>query len=62
MVSPLSGRVNSGFRGDRLQRLSEIEQWHFWFAGRRELIGSLLKRHLAPCQRVLDVGCGRVNS
>ncbi len=46
------------FRADRLERLSEIEAWHFWFAGRRELIGTLLDRHLAPHQQVLDVGCG----
>ena len=58
VASPLSTAVDEPFRADRLVRLSEIEAWHFWFAGRRELIDTLLDRYLAPHQQVLDVGCG----
>jgi len=48
-----------GFDGARLARIRELEAWHFWFVGRRELVRGLLGRHLgrAP-QRLLDVGCG----
>jgi SAM-dependent methyltransferase len=47
------------FTAERLQRLAEIERWHFWFAGRRALIGRLLDRYVpsGPCE-VLDAGCG----
>jgi ubiquinone/menaquinone biosynthesis C-methylase UbiE len=54
----LAGGPNPGFRRDRLQRLSEMERWHFWFAGRRELVRCLVHRHLDPGRRLLDVGCG----
>jgi SAM-dependent methyltransferase len=47
------------FRADRLQRIAEIEETHFWFRARRELVERLLARHLAvPGALVLDVGCG----
>ncbi len=48
-----------GFTVERLQRLAQIERWHFWFAGRRALIGRLLDRYVpAGSRRVLDAGCG----
>ena len=44
---------------ERLRRLAEIEDWHFWFAGRRELVDRLVSAELAGGRRdVLDVGCG----
>jgi SAM-dependent methyltransferase len=47
------------FPPERLQRLSEIEAWHFWFAGRRALLDRLVARHVpAGRHTVLDVGCG----
>ena len=47
------------FSRERLARLAEIEQWHFWFVGRRALIDRLLARYLPPAgQSLLDVGCG----
>jgi SAM-dependent methyltransferase len=48
-----------GFDGTRLAKIRELEAWHFWFVGRRELVRGLLARHLGPApQAVLDVGCG----
>src|SRR5512145_1391217 len=47
------------FRPDRMSRLSEIEAWHFWFAGRRALVDKILAayvRHKAP--NLIDLGCG----
>lgn len=35
-----------------------MERWHFWFRGRRFLVKRLLRRHLDPGQKLLDVGCG----
>jgi ubiquinone/menaquinone biosynthesis C-methylase UbiE len=49
----------AGFSPARLQRLSEIERWHFWFVARRQLLAALLTR-ASPrgFDRLLDVGCG----
>lgn len=46
------------FRADRLERLAEIESWHFWFGARLTLVEELLKRHLPESALVLDLGCG----
>lgn len=37
-----------------------LEQSHWWFEGRRRVIGAVMKRHLLPRsdRRLLDVGCG----
>lgn len=37
--------------------LAEVEDWHFWFVGRDELVLTLLDRFDAG-PRMLDVGCG----
>jgi ubiquinone/menaquinone biosynthesis C-methylase UbiE len=48
-----------GLSPARLRRLADIERWHFWFVGRRELLQGLLSRANDPhFDRVLDVGCG----
>ena len=47
------------FSLDRLSRISELERWHFWFAGRRALVNKLLKRYLLhKTSLILDLGCG----
>lgn len=47
------------FTQDRLARIAQLEQWHFWFVGRRFLADQLLKNHLPPgSQTILDLGCG----
>jgi SAM-dependent methyltransferase len=52
-------RDRSSFGADRLARLAEIEDSHFWFAGRRALVQRLLDRHVdRPAKAALDVGCG----
>jgi SAM-dependent methyltransferase len=47
------------FGRDRLARISQLEGWHFWFAGRRLLLDQLWQRHLGTApRRVLEIGCG----
>jgi SAM-dependent methyltransferase len=47
------------FTAERLQRLADIERWHFWFVGRRRLIDRLVGRYLpGPPATLLDAGCG----
>ncbi len=41
------------------QDIDSFESAHWWFRGRREIIRSVLKRHLSHrVQRALDIGCG----
>jgi len=47
------------FSPERLRRISELEQWHFWFVGRRSLLIRLLSEYLPEkSSYVLDLGCG----
>lgn len=47
------------FTSDRLARISQIERWHFWFAGRQALLERALARYVPNADsRLLDVGCG----
>jgi len=51
--------MNVPFSSGRLWRLGQLEDWHFWFAGRRALIERLLDRYLRSNGRpALDIGCG----
>jgi SAM-dependent methyltransferase len=58
--SSLAPAAGSGsFPAERLTRLAELEEWHFWFVTRRALVERLLERHLPPGPaRILDLGCG----
>jgi SAM-dependent methyltransferase len=53
-----SARQVEGFSLDRLERIRDMERWHFWFAGRRARLDRLLRRQLATPRLILDVGCG----
>ena len=48
----------AGFGADRLGLIAELENEHFWFAGRRALIERLLTTHAARVEAAVDVGCG----
>lgn len=47
-----------GFPLTRLEKLRQLEPWHFWFVSRRELVASLLRRELREGETLLDLGCG----
>ena len=64
-VADLTGRgsanegVETGFAAEQLDALRRLEDWHFWFVGRRALIAQLVDRYAGPRQELLlDVGCG----
>jgi len=51
--------MSPSFSPERLEQLAQLEGWHSWFIGRRELIRRLLHDRLGGEGRlVLDVGCG----
>ena len=44
-------------------RMAENEQRHWWFAGRRQILATLLRREIARDRhpatiRILEAGCG----
>jgi len=47
-------------QGDYAQQYGELQQWHWWFRGRRRVIESILRHEVdsASSQRILSVGCG----
>ncbi len=59
MVAASVARELSTFGPERLALVTDLERWHFWFAGRRALLDQLWRRHAGSShQRVLEVGCG----
>src|SRR3989338_3561289 len=40
------------------QNMFEVEDQHWWFKGKREIIKYLLQAELKPGRRALDFGCG----
>lgn len=47
------------FSAERLRRVAELEDWHFWFVGRRALLHRLISRNLLNKDGlILDIGCG----
>jgi SAM-dependent methyltransferase len=55
MLAPLRAQT---FSADRLELVAELEEDHFWFAGRRVLIERLLGEHATRVETAVDVGCG----
>jgi 2-polyprenyl-3-methyl-5-hydroxy-6-metoxy-1,4-benzoquinol methylase len=51
-------KYNPSFSSERLKTIAEIEEDHFWFRGRLQLISDLIHRRAPVKSRVLDIGCG----
>jgi SAM-dependent methyltransferase len=47
-------------KNDFAQEYADLEQWHWWFRGRRKIIESILRRELVDpgSRKILSVGCG----
>ncbi len=44
---------------DTYELMRQIEDEHWWFVARRNIIGALLRRLRLPAQaEILEVGCG----
>ncbi len=46
------------FSAERLRKITDIEERHFWFVGRRAWLQSMLTRYMGSAKDVLDLGCG----
>jgi SAM-dependent methyltransferase len=41
------------------RQIHEVEEWHWWYRGRRRIISSVVRRlELPPGAEILDAGCG----
>lgn len=58
MHLPQGREPGPAFSAERLKKITDIEQRHFWFVGRRAWLQALLSRHLGGARTVLDLGCG----
>jgi SAM-dependent methyltransferase len=50
--------TNEGFDLAGIDPLTTVEEDHFWFGNRNELVRWLVRRHAPAAQRVLEIGCG----
>ncbi len=58
-VETPDGRAGAPLSRERLLRLKQMQDRHFWFAGRWALVASWLHRcRIPPEARILDLGCG----
>jgi SAM-dependent methyltransferase len=56
--------TGGGYDPSFFDRLAEVEDRHFWFRARNELILGMARRmslRLEPCEFVLEIGCGTGN-
>lgn len=48
--------MSKNMNEDLLEKFSEVESFHWWWEGRRELVGQIIGRNKKL--RILDIGCG----
>jgi 2-polyprenyl-3-methyl-5-hydroxy-6-metoxy-1,4-benzoquinol methylase len=57
-LAPELDDINEGFDLDSFELLANVEDTHFWFVARNELIGWLVRGYAGSAQRVMEIGCG----
>jgi SAM-dependent methyltransferase len=58
MFAPALADTVSGFDPASFETLAKIEDKHYWFAPRNELIVALVNRFFPHVRRYLEIGCG----
>jgi SAM-dependent methyltransferase len=56
--APELAEVHDGFASDAHDALDPLEDAHFWFRCRRDLLVHLLRRHAPDARSFCEVGCG----
>jgi SAM-dependent methyltransferase len=49
---------SSGFNPESFARLAKLEEGHFWFRARNELIIQVLRSYFPNARNMLEIGCG----
>jgi len=58
LFDPGLAETPSGFNPATFDRLAKIEDTHFWFVARNQLIVGLVDKYFASARRYLEIGCG----
>lgn len=56
--APALAHDSPGFRPEHFARLAALEEDHFWFRARNELIVYALRRFFPRARNMLEIGCG----
>ena len=56
--APALAHESPGFRPEHFARLAQLEEGHFWFRARSELIVHVLRRFFPHARNMLEIGCG----
>lgn len=56
--APELAHRSSGFNPEHFARLAKLEEGHFWFRARNELIVHALRRFFPGARSMLEIGCG----
>jgi SAM-dependent methyltransferase len=57
-LAPALDETNEGFDLEGIDPLATVEEDHFWFGNRNEMVRWLVRGHAPTAQRVLEIGCG----
>jgi SAM-dependent methyltransferase len=60
-MAPELAAEDIGYDPSRFEALARVEQEHFWFRSRAELIVWALRKHFPHARSVLEIGCGTGN-
>jgi SAM-dependent methyltransferase len=56
--APALAHQSPGFNPEHFPRLAKMEEGHFWFRARNELIVDTLRRFFPHARSMLEIGCG----
>ncbi|MFK2878786.1 class I SAM-dependent methyltransferase [Rhodanobacter hydrolyticus] len=56
--APELARESPGFKAEHFAKLAAVEDGHFWFRARNELIVHVLRRYFPHARSMLEIGCG----
>ena len=56
--APALAHESPGFNPEHFPRLAKLEEGHFWFRARNELIVQVLRKYFPDAQNMLEIGCG----
>lgn len=56
--APDLARESPGFKAGHFAELAALEDGHFWFRARNELIVHVLRRYFPQARSMLEIGCG----
>lgn len=56
--APDLARESPGFKAEHFAELAALEDGHFWFRARNELIIHVLRRYFPQARNMLEIGCG----